>query len=235
MSSTLPPEPPDRPGRSGPDDTDGPEDASGPDGREDARGRSASSRGRLARWRSGSYRWQTLLAALVAAAAGIVVALVSRNPPPPPVPTPTRLSEPVVVTRTTRQDADPAYPPAGVAVTFDGTVQGLGPDSGVFAMVQRGDEKSNWPVAFAVVDRRSGTWQAVVHVPKPRLPLKYWAGVMPFSPRPNATPGTSPWPVAPPATEPAAPALDRLRREGPEAEGITGLTPLRPVAPPGSE
>ncbi|MFE9840195.1 hypothetical protein [Streptomyces goshikiensis] len=231
--STTPPTGP--AGTPDPDDRGEPGD---PGGRGDPAGGPApgtpdSSSRRVTRWLSGSYRWQGLLAALVAAVAGIVVAFISRDPQPqqteprPPAPTDVR-SEAVVVTRSTRQDADPASPPSGIAVTFEGTFSGLARDSRLFAMVLRGKDRADWPVALAELDWPHGTWRAVVRVAEPKLPLEYTTGVIPGVPK--ARPAAS----APGATSPSAPpddALERLRRDGPRAEGITGSAPFRPVDP----
>ncbi|MGW0900915.1 hypothetical protein ACWD0G_28725 [Streptomyces goshikiensis] len=194
---------------------------------------------RVTRWLSGSYRWQGLLAALVAAVAGIVVAFISRDPQPqqteprPPTPTDVR-SGAVVVTRSTRQDADPASPPSGIAVTFEGTFSGLARGSRLFAMVLRGKDRADWPVALAELDWPHGTWRAVVRVAEPKLPLEYTTGVIPggYQARPPALASGAPEPSHPPDD-----ALERLRRDGPRAEGITGTAPFRPVYPvgPGSE
>ncbi|OKI62049.1 hypothetical protein [Streptomyces sp. MJM1172] len=192
-----------------------------------------SSSRRVTRWLSSSYRWQGLLAALVAAVAGIVVAFISRDPqqqtePRPPAPTDVR-SRPVVVTQSTWQDADPASPPSGITVTFEGTFSGLARDSRLFAMVLRGKDRADWPVALAELDWPHGTWRAVVRVAEPKLPLEYTTGVIPGVPkaRPPALVSGAPESSHPPDDD----VLERLRRDGPRAEGITGSPPFRPVAP----
>ncbi|MGW6882329.1 hypothetical protein ACWGEU_18940 [Streptomyces goshikiensis] len=215
----------------------GPDGTPDPDGRGDPPGGPApgtpdSSSRRVTRWLSSSYRWQGLLAALVAAVAGIVVAFISRDPQPPIAPPPTGpadvRSEAVVVTRSTRQDTDPASPPSGIAVTFEGTFSGLARDSRLFAMVLRGKDRADWPVALAELDWPHGTWRAVVRVAEPKLPLEYTTGVIPGVPK--ARPVASASGAAPPSAPPDD-ALERLRRDGPRAEGITGSAPFRPVGP----
>ncbi|MCC0095258.1 hypothetical protein K7B10_10770 [Streptomyces flavotricini] len=186
------------------------------------------------RWLAGSLRWQSLIAAVATALIGgavtVIVAMISRGPQPAPEPVPSPSATvrpgPVIDTWRTREASDPAHPPSGIAVTFVGTVRGLDPQSRVFAMVRRADEESDWPVAFADVDRRAGTWRAVVHVPRPRLPLEYRTGVLADVPPVAAVPSAGGT-----AAPEAAGALERLRREGPAATGIITLTPLRPVAP----
>ncbi|MFG2714421.1 hypothetical protein ACGFX2_28290 [Streptomyces goshikiensis] len=231
--STTPP--------TGPAGTSDPEDRGDPPGDQaehppggPAAGTPDTSSRRVTRWLSGSYRWQSLLAALVAAAAGIVVAVISRDPEPqqiqprPPGPTDVR-SEAEVVTTSTRQDVDPASPPSGVAVTFEGTFSGLARDARLFAMVLRGKDRADWPVALAELDWPNGTWRAVVRVAEPKPPLEYTTGVIRGvrkAPLPAASVSGVPLPSAPPDD-----ALERLRRDGPQAEGITGTAPFRPVAP----
>ncbi|MEU8936691.1 hypothetical protein AB0C97_01380 [Streptomyces goshikiensis] len=233
--STTPPT-----GPAGTPDPDGRGDPAGrgdPDGGP-APGTPDSSSRRVTRWLSSSYRWQGLLAALVAAVAGIVVAFISRDPQPPIAPPPTGpadvRSEAVVVTRSTRQDTDPASPPSGIAVTFEGTFSGLARDSRLFAMVLRGKDRADWPVALAELDWPHGTWRAVVRVAEPKLPLEYTTGVIPGVPkaRPPALVSGAPESSHPPDDD----VLERLRRDGPRAEGITGSAPFRPVDPvdPGS-
>ncbi|MFD6934789.1 hypothetical protein ACFWAP_01345 [Streptomyces goshikiensis] len=187
---------------------------------------------RLIRWTSGWNRWQTLLGALVAATASIAVAFIvrgsqSQTEPRPPAPTDVR-SKPVVVTQSTWQDADPASPPSGITVTFAGTFSGLARDSRLFAMVLRGKDRADWPVALAELDWPHGTWRAVVRVAEPKLPIQYTTGVIPGVPK--ARPAASASGAAPPSAPPDD-ALERLRRDGPRAEGITGSAPFRPVDP----
>ncbi|MFJ7781074.1 hypothetical protein [Streptomyces yangpuensis] len=199
------------------------------------------------RWLAGSHRWQSLIAALVAAGAAVVVAVISRPPAPgPPAPTPTAADSTadttagtVVTTRLARQYADPSAPPSGVAVYFEGTVSGLDPEWTVIALVRRANERSGWPVALADVDRARGTWKATVHVARPRFPLEMAAGVVLMSAygedsaEATSDAGAAEPPPAP-SSRPTATAvrrglLEELRRDGPQARGVEILTPFRPV------
>ncbi|MFD6228877.1 hypothetical protein ACFWFZ_18620 [Streptomyces sp. NPDC060232] len=194
--------------------------------------------GRPVHWLAGSHRWQSLIAALVAAGAAVVVAIISRPPAPtPPTPTaPPTVADATAGTRVTtliaRQYADPSATPAGVAVYFEGTVSGLDPRWTVVAFVRRANERSGWPVAFAEVDRHRGTWKATVQVPRPRLPLEMAAGVAPYpGDRVQATPEGATPSASPHPTDPATlqGLLEEIRRDGPEAHGVEILTPFRPV------
>ncbi|MFJ7591860.1 hypothetical protein ACIQZO_31730 [Streptomyces sp. NPDC097617] len=215
-----------------------PDPAPNPDAPQDPSDAPTRPRPRMARWLAASHRWQTLIAAVVTAMAALVAVLLSqsgsggRDPAPDPTlssaldPSMGRRTDTVVTTHLTRQYADPATPPSGVAVYFEGTVSGLGPGSTVYAMVRRGDERSNWPSALADVDRGRGTWKALVHVPRPRLPLEMSAGAITSAPPKQERPASSP------PTDSPAPPLERLRQDGPDAVGIETSTPFRPVAPP---
>ncbi|RSS57477.1 hypothetical protein [Streptomyces sp. WAC01280] len=129
------------------------------------------------------------------------------------------VANPTVDGRVTGQSADPGNPPAGIIVHFEGKVTGLEADSTVYAMVKRSDSESNWPVALADVDRRSGKWTAHVPVPDPTLPVAYQTGVI--STADDGIPHAGPPPTA----------LERLQRQGPDAGGITTSTPFRLVPP----
>ncbi|MFD4130795.1 hypothetical protein [Streptomyces goshikiensis] len=86
------------------------------------------------------------------------------------------------------------------------------------------------PGDLAELDWPHGTWRAVVRVAEPKLPLAYTTGVIPggYQARPPALASGAPEPSHPPDD-----ALERLRRDGPRAEGITGTAPFRPVSPVG--
>ncbi|WP_330261523.1 hypothetical protein [Streptomyces sp. NBC_00539] len=194
-------------------------------------------RGLLARM----YSWQGLLGTLITAVAAVVVALIARTPGEPhPAPTPSPASAspttrppvtgPVVGIHLTREHDDPAAPAPAVLVDFEGTVTGLDAGSTVFALVRRPDERSSWPAALAEVDRRNGTWKAVVHVPRPQPPLVMTAGVISSDFGAAQPPGVVQPPYVP-APSPGGPELERLREDGPSAAGVETSAPFRSVAP----
>ncbi|THA47971.1 hypothetical protein [Streptomyces sp. A1136] len=216
MSAAPPPEPADEDGE--------PSEESRP-----PRGSGAAAGGRTGFARL--HGWQGLLGALVTAAAAVVVALIARTPGEPrPEPTPAPDEGPSVSIHRAWEHDDPAAPAPAVLVDFEGTVTGLDPDSTVFAMVRRPDERSGWPAELAQVDRRSGKWRAVVHVPRPQPPLEITAGVVSSGFYGAVPPGASSIPSAPP-TAPAGRELGRLRDEGPSAAGVETSMPFRHVAP----
>lgn len=228
---TLPSEPPD-------------ESPSGGHQEQSARDRShdrdaqAGARSRATRWMSGAYRWQTLWAALIAAAAAIVVAVLSgpqdeggeakrseRVLPEPPNPT----QETVVgITSISAPRSDPASPDSGLFVLVKGKVVNLAQDRTVVVVAtKRTSASGRYAFAYADVDRQTGAWTADLSLPKSERSIPpLTAGTMehekPLASRTDCLPGLC-------RSEVHRGPSTRLKNDGPDAKGFEKETQPRAV------
>ena len=135
--------------------------------------------------------WQTLLAAVVSAAAAIIgIALTNRSDSPEPSPTPS-----VRTSTERRQEASilkallgphPKLPAPAVMVHLEGEFRNLEPGTAVVGRLgpeRAADEADGepvqgeqWVVANAVLDRAHGTWKLNLHLRRPAKRVLYQVG-----------------------------------------------------------
>jgi hypothetical protein len=186
-------------------------------------------------------RWQTLLAALVAAVASIIVAFVSVQQNSSPSPDPTTLpvpissilpsstipkklaSGPIIGIRSWTERPTP--PPPGKRYTFKGIVNNKPDRAFIVVLAQQQPSPSagathspRWLISPLATVADDGTWTVVWHLPRPPADVRWTAVVLDYGecPGPGACGGNP---------------FSDLEGAGPKGWAVTAATTVGPGQP----
>ncbi len=203
-------------------------------GAPDGESRSGQSRGNRLQ------SWQTLLAAVVTAAAAIIGVLLTKgsdDSEPSPVESTAEIRQEAYITKVS-SGPHPKLPSPAVMVRLEGIFKNLGPGTAVVGLLgpeMAAGNGERWVVANAVLDRSRSTWTVDLRLQRPAKKILYQVGTASEDLWKECTAETEclasprePRKSSPPDPElPANPPVERDR--GAPESPVDGLTPTTPL------
>ncbi|MET9541681.1 hypothetical protein ABZY16_29975 [Streptomyces sp. NPDC006553] len=143
-------------------------------GAPDGEGRPDQSRG------SRLQSWQTLLAAVITAAAAVIGILLTKgsDSETPPIKSTTEIRQEAYITKA-RSGPHPKLPSPAVTWHLEGTFKNLEPGTAVVGLLgpeMAAGNGERWVVANAVLDRSRGTWTVDLRLRRPAKSIAYQVG-----------------------------------------------------------
>ncbi|MFD3663417.1 hypothetical protein ACFWVF_22980 [Streptomyces sp. NPDC058659] len=201
-------------------------------GAPDGEGRPDQSRG------SRLQSWQTLLAALVTAAAAVIGVLLTRgsdDSEPPRIESTDEIRQEAYITKA-RSGPHPNLPSPAVAWHLEGTFKNLEPGTAVVGLLgpeMAAGNGERWVVANAVLNRSRGTWTVDLRLRRPAKSIAYQVGTASEDLWKECTAETECL-AGPRESSPSPTEQDATAEPEPESSGEQDLT-AEPLPPPPPE